>query len=142
MLRSVLIGLVFLALSAGGAAAQGAAPGTCKLGKLAELPVRMEGLRPLVTVEVNGQPTTLMLDTGAFFSSVNGPVAAKLGLRLGPLPPGMTVRGAGGAADFKVGQAKTFKFAQAEFGNTDFLVGGPSTGPFDGVLGQNVLSRA
>lgn len=141
-MRSALIGRVLLGLALLGITATGAhAQPKCTLGKLAELPVRMEGLRPLVSVEVNGQPTTLMLDTGAFFSAVQGPTAAKLGLRLGPLPPGMSVRGAGGAADYKVGQARTFKFAQAEFGNTDFLVGGPSTGPYDGLLGQNVLGR-
>lgn len=137
MWRAISLSLGMMALSAGAAAAQPA----CQLGKIAEMPVRMEGARPLVTVEVNGRPVTLLMDTGAFFSALDRPAAAKLGIRLEPLPTGLSVSGAGGEAEFKLGRAQNFKVAGSSFTSVEFLVGGPSAGVTDGLLGQNLLGR-
>jgi len=45
------------------------AEGTCNLGKVGEVPVTMEGLRPLLTAQVNGKDAKFLLDSGATFST-------------------------------------------------------------------------
>src|ERR1700751_1387384 len=64
--------LALLALLCGG----GAAAEPCKLGRAAQLPVTMEGMRPLVHAAINGQDALFIADSGAFFSSLT-PAAAK-----------------------------------------------------------------
>ncbi len=59
--------LVALALGAGPAAA------ACKLGRLAELPVTMQGLVPVVSAKIDGADVRLIADTGAFFSMLTRP---------------------------------------------------------------------
>src|SRR5207302_6583078 len=49
-----------------GCAAPGApALAACTLGKIGELPVTMEGLKPAITVTVNGVPARMAVDSGA-----------------------------------------------------------------------------
>jgi predicted aspartyl protease len=51
------------------------AQAACKLASF-EMPVTMRGLRPLVTVKINGKPVQLILDSGAFFSSLDSKFVA------------------------------------------------------------------
>ncbi|MGQ7434115.1 hypothetical protein ACTGZC_10570, partial [Streptococcus suis] len=48
-------------------AAAPAAAETCGIGKIAELAVTMQGLRPVVQTTINGRPAPFILDSGAFF---------------------------------------------------------------------------
>ena len=45
----------------------GAAQAGCNLN-FVELPITMAGLRPLIEARINGTPTTLVVDSGAFYS--------------------------------------------------------------------------
>ena len=136
MIRAIILGfLSALTLSSTVIAAET----SCRLAKLGELPIRMDGLQPLVTVKINGVETRLLLDTGAFFSTLTAEAAKRLSInsRFGDV----NLTGVGGDAIFGVGYAKTFNFAEAEFKNVDFLIGGPGLGYADGLLGQNVLAN-
>jgi len=114
----------------------------CVMSKFDDLPVTMSDLRPTVTVKVNGHDAVFFIDSGAFFSTITPEGAASFGLVKGPLPPGMTIRGAGGEADMSVGTAKTFSFAGIPFTHTDFLISETGVGGGAvGVIGQNLLSK-
>ncbi len=40
----------------------------CRLQQLVEVPITMDGRRPTIDAAINGQPATLLLDSGAFWS--------------------------------------------------------------------------
>lgn len=91
----------------GVAALSAPARAACNLEKAAEIPVEIAGLRALVPAKIDGHDAKLAVDTGAFFSTLGPASAAKFGLRLSTLPPGMTVRGEmqahyGVAKDFRL----------------------------------------
>jgi tetratricopeptide (TPR) repeat protein/predicted aspartyl protease len=115
----------------------------CKLGKLAELPVTMRGLSPLVSAKINGGSVTLIADSGAFFSLLTPGAASRLGLRGGPLPLGMSITGATGDAQMTYATVKEFSAPGMEFKNgVDFLIGASGTETTsDGLLGANFLSQ-
>ena len=48
----------------------------------ADVPVTMEGLRPLIAVKIGGAPVKLLLDSGAFGSSLTASFAAQQKLSL------------------------------------------------------------
>ena len=137
-------GSFLLALVAAGLAmAAGPAAAACKLGRLAELPVTMNGLVPMVAAKIDGADVRLIADTGAFFSMLTPPSAARLGLKPRPLPVGFTVKGLTGQADVRMTSAKTFTILGVPFKNSDFLVGGSTiASEADGLLGQNFLGSA
>src|ERR1700761_6361353 len=70
--------------------------GSCKLGRMLELPVTMNGLRPLVNVQINGTDTLFLADSGAFYSMISPAAAAELKLKLRAGPFGLVVQGVGG----------------------------------------------
>ncbi|HLI67025.1 MAG TPA: aspartyl protease family protein [Caulobacteraceae bacterium] len=120
------------------------AEAACQLQTIAEFPVTMERLRPMVSVKINGQDARFFIDSGAFFSTITANGAAKLGLKLGPAPFGMYVIGAGkGEAQVQVATAKDVFLANQLVHNIDFLVvDGGLGGEEGGVIGQNVLHNA
>ena len=114
----------------------------CTLAKLAELPVTMEGLRPLVSVKFNGIDARLIADSGAFYSMLTPGSAAELKLRLEPMPPYVRVSGAGGDTAISITTVRDFRLADIPLGNVQFIVGGNEWNGVAGVLGQNVLGFA
>jgi clan AA aspartic protease (TIGR02281 family) len=52
----------------------------CKISRIGELPVRVEGNRLLVDAQINGQSARVMVDTGAAMTSLWQDAAARLGL--------------------------------------------------------------
>jgi len=66
-----------LALAGGAAAAE---PGKCRVGRIAEWPLRAEHYRPVLDGAINGQKIGILLDTGADISLVHRSAAARLGL--------------------------------------------------------------
>jgi tetratricopeptide (TPR) repeat protein len=116
----------------------------CSLGQIAQLPVTMRGLTPLVPVKINGVDTYLIADSGAFWSSLSPGKAAEFKLRLEPAPEGMMMYGVGGSAiAFSVTRVKDFGVAGTTLHNLEFVVGGNELG-FDsaGLLGENFWSVA
>ena len=125
---------------AGMSAPQSAALAACKLGKMAELPVTMSSLRPLITAKINGIDVQFVVDSGAFYSMISAPSAAQLKLRLSPAPFGFYVKGAHGNADASIATVKEFMLQGIPIHNIEFLVGGSEAGAGSvGLLGQNVL---
>jgi len=124
------------------AAASADAAGRCSLGRLAELPVTMEGLRPLITTQINGSDVRLLADSGAFYSMLSPGAAAELKLPRHAAPFGFYVRGIGGSTTPEVAVVEKFTFAGVQFHRAEFLVGGNELGSAVGMLGQNLLRVA
>jgi tetratricopeptide (TPR) repeat protein len=118
-----------------------AAAGTCQVGKIAELNVTMKGLEPIVDTTINGKAAPFLLDSGAFYSLMPGPVAKALGLSVSPAPAGFQLRGIGGSTEAGVTRVAHFGLAGVDIPNVEFLVGGSDIGQ-TGLLGQNVLGLA
>lgn len=110
----------------------------CNIGKVADLPITMNNLRPVIPTKINGQDAKFILDSGAFFSMISEPTAKMLKLRRTPAPFGMRVTGIGGSTDVEVTNVKEFQIIGVNIKNVDFLVGGSEVG-YAGLLGQNLL---
>jgi tetratricopeptide (TPR) repeat protein len=112
----------------------------CKVGKIAEFPIAMVGLRPLMTAAINDVDVQFVVDSGAFYSMISAASAAQLKLRTSPAPLGFYLTGVHGAADASIATAKTFTLAGVPLHNVEFLVGGSEAGAGSiGLLGQNIL---
>ena len=121
----------------------GLAEAACSLGRLAELPVTMNGLQPTVPAKINGADVRFIADSGAFFSVISPASAAELSLPVSIGPFGLYMTGIGGQADISVATVKRFGLAGAVLPNIQFVVGGSDVAaPSIGVLGQNVLRLA
>ncbi len=124
------------------------AQAACRLAT-AEVPVTMQGLRPLVAAKIDGQPVQLLLDSGAFGSSLTASFAAKAKLppvtakAIGSLVPTsantLTTGVKGHATDTGLVIAPTFEFGGATFPNVKFLTIRDLDGGASGLLGQNLL---
>jgi len=117
---------------------------SCKLAKMAELPVTMSNLKPLVTAQINGVDARFVADSGAFFSMITQAGAAQYKLKLGAAPFGLTIKGIGGTVEPSVATIKVFTLAGIPVHNVEFLVGGSTLGRSEsiGVLGQNLFRIA
>ena len=117
----------------------------CMLGKLAELPVTMEGLIPTVPVRVDGTDLKLIADSGGFYSLLTPQATARAKLRTGSAPNGAaSITGLAGTESARLATAKDFSLAGHTFHGAEFLVAGPQLGSegVDGLLGDNILSYA
>ena len=111
----------------------------CKIAKIAELPVTMIDMHPMVKAQINGVDAMFIADSGAFYSMLSPASAAEFKLSTFPAPFGLFVRGVGGAASVSVADVKVFTLAGVPIRNVEFLVGGGDLGGA-GLLGQNVFS--
>jgi tetratricopeptide (TPR) repeat protein/predicted aspartyl protease len=116
----------------------------CKLQRIAELPVTMEGLQPTFTAQINGTDALFTLDSGAFWSVLSPASAAQYKLHLDHNSvPGLYFKGIGGKVDAAITTVKTFTIFNVPLHNVDFIVGGSEVGQHTvGVLGQNLLRIA
>jgi tetratricopeptide (TPR) repeat protein len=115
----------------------------CKLGTIADLPVTMAGLRPMVTAKINGTDALFIADSGAFYSMITPAAAAEFRLKLSPPPPNLNLRGIGGEVQTSVTTVKEFTLANRAIPHVEFIVGGSDPGSgAAGLLGQNVLGLA
>src|SRR5579875_2942601 len=58
------------------------ASAACQLKQIGELPVRMVGNQPLIDATINGQPVTILADTGSAFNLIWRGAAERLDLPL------------------------------------------------------------
>jgi tetratricopeptide (TPR) repeat protein len=114
----------------------------CKLARIAELPVTMVDMHPMVTAKINGTDARFIADSGAFFSMMTPAGAAEFALRTYPGPWGLRVVGMGGeAGQVSVTTVKVFTLAGVPIHDVEFVVaGGDVGGGGVGLLGQNVFS--
>jgi len=115
----------------------------CKVNGL-EMPVTMKGRRAVATLGINGQDIPLIVDSGAFFSSLTHGAAQHLKMSVRSLPWGMTIEGIAGRDEHAgVATAERLNLLGGELPNIDFLVGGNDdhNGTM-GLLGRNILSLA
>jgi tetratricopeptide (TPR) repeat protein len=128
------------------APAVGAAATECKLGVVAELPVKMSGGHALISGSINGVDAVFMADSGAFYSMLSAGSAEKFRLRLGPLPTGLEVIGIGGDETAHLATASDFDLVGLHGGpvhKIEFIVGGNAFArETAGLVGQNVLAFA
>ncbi|PZU10659.1 aspartyl protease family protein [Sphingomonas sp.] len=110
----------------------------CQLQRYLELPVTMSGPRPIVSATIGGKDARLILDSGAFFSTLSKASAQEYGLRLDPAPSWFRMRGINGSAAVSITTVKDFGIAGVTLPRADFIVGGSDTGTV-GLLGQNIL---
>ena len=98
-----------------------AAESKCKMGRIAEWPLRAGGRLPVTDGEINGQKVGILLDTGAELSLILRSAARRLGLtRHGA----GRVFGVGGEEHAEVTQVDEFRIGQAVRKNWRVLVAG------------------
>jgi len=112
---------------------------SCKLGKMAELPITMSGSKPQLTAKINGEDAQFVADSGAFYSMMSEASASQYKLSLRPTRFGFYVTGVGGTVTPSIATVKVFTIAGVPIKNVEFLVGGSEVGGSAsvGVLGQN-----
>lgn len=114
----------------------------CKIQSI-ELPVTMVGSRAVATLGINGTDVRMIVDSGAFYSSLTHAAAQQLQLKVGPLPWGMRVEGLTGEIESGVTTVKRLQLLGGELSDVDFLVGGNGEGNGTlGLLGRNLLAVA
>jgi tetratricopeptide (TPR) repeat protein len=102
----------------------------------------MNGLRPIIHVRINGQDTRMLLDTGAFWTTLSAAGAQRLGVKAisSELPAGLRVVGVTGEVNAQLASV-TFELGGSRIDRTQMLIaGGDVGGEADGVLGQNMLA--
>ncbi len=117
---------------------------SCELGKMAEFPITMTNLRPLMTAKINDTDVQFLVDSGAFYSMISAASAAEFKLATRPAPFGFYITGiGGGTAHASIATVGVFTLAGVPLHNVEFLVGGSEAGEGSvGILGQNVLHIA
>lgn len=122
------------------------AQAACKLATV-NAPVEMDGLRAKVAVKINGRDAKLMLDSGAYFNSIDAEFAHDQQLK--PAREAVTgshidgsveqdITGVGGARRTGVYViAPTFEILSSKFKNVPFMT--LDIGDAEGLLGQNLL---
>ena len=115
----------------------------CQIFKLAELPVTMAGLQPLVPARINGADALFLADSGAFYSVITPASAEQYRLKLHRAPFNLRLEGVGGRAEASAAYVEELTLADQTVRHIEFLVGGSALGgDAVGLLGQNVLGMA
>ena len=112
----------------------------CNLAEVGALPVSMSGVSPLIDANINGHPTRLVADSGAFFSTLDSDNAEKFKLKSLP-ERRIYMQGVGGWLSARIQTAETFEVLGHTFKNMDFVAAPESFGrSVSGLLGQNFLN--
>ncbi len=125
--------LLLLSVSA---CAGGPEPG-CSLEKIAELPVDFSHNVPLVTVQINGKPARMIIDTGSDGTVVTQRAAARLGVAAGP--DTRKLGGAGGPATVAVARADSIAIGSGVEKNERVAIADMPNLGADGLIGIDVL---
>jgi tetratricopeptide (TPR) repeat protein/predicted aspartyl protease len=135
--RAIAFALMFAALVPFSSLAE------CKRSRV-DLPVTIQGTRPVIDAKFNGQDVKLMVDSGAFFSLISSAAVEQYKLRTGMAPFGLEIRGIGGSTVPSLATVKLFTIANVDVSNVEFLVSGNEVGAGGGsvgLIGQNFLER-
>lgn len=140
--------LLLLAALAGLAACAGPVPAdlaACALERKADLPLQVRGGVPFAAVAINGQPATMLVDTGVNVTVVALGSAPRLGLRWEPRIDTAIV-GGGGTLPVAGAWAERIALGEDQLLNRLVVVGplalpGLDGRPIDGLIGTDVLSQ-
>lgn len=114
----------------------------CKVSQIAELPVTMNGPRPMIPAKINGADVMFLADSGAFYSVLSPSTAAEHKLAH-HVVWNLTIGGIGGHTQASVTTVKAFTLAAFPLPNVEFLIAeGVGGDDAAGVLGQNILGVA
>jgi predicted aspartyl protease/tetratricopeptide (TPR) repeat protein len=139
-MRFVIVLTAVLELAVSSAASQAFADNRCNLGREAEVPIFMSGLRPLISAKVNGKDAKFLLDSGAFFSMMSTSAAQEFDLRL--TVSDVRLGGVGGLTRTWYTKINDFEFLSTTFHDVEFLVSGSELGNGEsGLVGQNLLAH-
>ena len=115
----------------------------CRIGRGPDIPVTMSGLRPLVRALINGQEAMLVVDSGAFFSTLTPAAVQQFQLPTVPFTGVLWVEGVGGSEVGRVARVRRFTLIDYAWNDVEFVVAGSEFGAGAvGLLGQNVLRIA
>ena len=135
-LGSVVLALTWLATPRVPAA-------TCRLERLPDIPVTMQGLLPTVHAQINGVDARFVADSGAFLQFVTPAAVKQFKLRVDYSFQNLNVQGVGGMEQAQVAWAKSFTLAGVTVSNVPFVVAGSGFGGGAvGLLGQNFFRIA
>ena len=109
----------------------------CRLEKLAELPVELRSSVPVLTVEINGKPASMILDTGSDSTVLTRIAARRLGVAEGGAARQLS--GAGGNEQLTLAQIDHLSVGGIHLERVQVLLGDAPRPPIDGLLGIDVL---
>ncbi len=125
--------LLLMSLSA---CASGPEPG-CSLEKVAELPIDFTHKVPVVTVQINGKPARMIIDTGSDGTVLTQRAAARLGVAAGA--DTRKLGGAGGPATVAVARADSIAIGGGVQQNERVSIADMPNLGADGLIGIDVL---
>ena len=109
----------------------------CRLDKVAELPVKMILNVPVVTVEINGHPAQMLIDTGSDATLLRRSAAPALGVVPGAATTAL--HGPSGEEAAGVARIGSLALGPERLTNVKALVADAPAPPLDGLLGIDVL---
>ena len=116
---------------------------TCRLERLPDIPVTMQGLLPTVHAQINGVDARFVADSGAFLQFVTPAAVKEFKLRVDNSFQNLNVHGVGGMEHAQVAWAKSFTLAGMTVSDVPFVVAGSGLGGGAvGLLGQNLFRIA
>jgi tetratricopeptide (TPR) repeat protein/predicted aspartyl protease len=112
----------------------------CKLLVVADLPVTMEGLRPVVDAKMNDVDVRFVLDSGAYFSALTEAAVVEYKLPTRLAPTGVSEIGIGGGRITTLATVQTFALGTYPLHDMKFFVGAPYlVNGAVGLFGQNLM---
>jgi hypothetical protein len=136
------LSLAFPAICAAGVVGStlNGAPAGCTLGKVAELKVTMNDMRPVVEARINGRDGKLIIDSSSYYNVISGQGAAGSNLKLKPPPSFLSTKGPDGKPLLSIGVADDFVVDDLRLKNIEFLAGGSaSSSGSEGLIGQTLF---
>jgi len=128
-----------------------AARADCQMSEILDVPVKLEGTAPIVSVKINGLPARLEVDSGSYANSLSPTAAKKFSLFFalggaddadGADENSGEAQGANGFFRQSLARAKTLTLSGYDFKNVPFEIGGSDLGDVDGLIGQDLLQVA
>ena len=111
----------------------------CQIGQVAEIPVETAHV-PLAHAEINGQPVSVLIDTGAFQSLIWRTAAERLGLHLTTGPKAMRLYGVGGESQLDATVIKELRLDKFTARDLRIPVAGERNTNFEVILGEDFWS--
>lgn len=113
-------------------------PDSCRLVRLAALPITIQNGHVVVDVQLNGQTFHFMVDTGGFVSAISPSAVARLGLQTHPISEEYSVKDAGGGEARRYARIDTITLGTAKLRNLTLMQLQLAAGD-DGILAPEIL---